>query len=88
MIVSPLPSVKSVQRPGRRCVRELIDRINNSTPDRHAGGITSGCEFVGSSGALHQSRIAVAFKHQVRDAPYVDLGYHTGKAARLRSIKV
>jgi hypothetical protein len=67
---------------------ELIDRIDNPTPDRHAGGITRGCELVGSSSAFYKSPISVAFKHQVRDAPDVDLGYHAGKVVRSRSIKI
>jgi hypothetical protein len=31
---------------GRCRVRELIDRIDNPTPDRHAGGVTSGRQLV------------------------------------------
>jgi hypothetical protein len=64
-----------------RCrVRELIDRIDNPTPDRRAAGITSGRELVGPFSPFHQSCIAVAFEHQVRRAPNVDLGYHVTKA--------
>jgi hypothetical protein len=78
-----------MQRPGRCRIRELIDRIDNPTPDRHTGGITSGRKPVGASSAFHQSRIAVAFEHQIRYAPDVDLGYHAAKidGARLERFK-
>jgi hypothetical protein len=52
--LSLLPRTRSVQRPGRCRVRELIDRIDNPTPDRHAGGITSGRELTGPSSAFPQ----------------------------------
>ena len=70
----------SVHRPGRRCVRELIDRIDNPTPDCRAGGVANRPELVDPSGAFHLGCVAVAFEHQVRYAPNVDLGYHAAKA--------
>jgi hypothetical protein len=67
-------AARSVHRPGRHRVRELRDRVDNPEPDRYPDGVTSCRELVGSSGALHLGSVAVAFKHQVRDAPNVDLG--------------
>ena len=60
--------------------------IPDLAPDRYAIVIVGGRELVGSSSAFHQSRIAVALKHQVRHAPNVDLGYHVTKARRAPSI--
>src|SRR5690349_19900187 len=80
---------RSVHRSRRRRVRELPDCVDDPEPDRYTDGVTSCREFVGSSGALHLGRVAVAFKHQVGDAPDVDLGYHAAKLdwARLERFK-
>ena len=45
-------------------------------------------EFVSSRGAVLDRLLAVAFEHQLRCPPNVDLGYHAEKAARSSSIKV
>jgi hypothetical protein len=64
---------------GRYCGRELVDRIDNPTPDRHAGGVTNRPELVGPSGAFRLGRVALPAKYQAGDAPDVDLCYHAGK---------
>jgi hypothetical protein len=45
-------------------------------------------ELVSSSGAFLERLLAVAFEHQPRCPPNVDLGHHAGKAARSSPIKV
>jgi hypothetical protein len=68
-----------VHRSRKRRVRELPDGVDDPEADRYPDGVTSCRELVGSSGTLHLGRGAVAFEHQVRDAPNIDLGYHATK---------
>ena len=71
-----------MQRTGRRCVRELSDDVANPKPDYLAGGVASCPELIGMTSAFLPGFVTVAFEHQVRDAPDVDLWYHAGKAIR------
>src|SRR4029077_20286140 len=87
VIVSPPLSVKSVRRTGRCRVRELPDDVANPKPDYLAGGVASCPELIGMTSAFLSGPVAIAFKHQVRDAPDVDLGYHAAKARRGSRIK-
>jgi NADPH-dependent 2,4-dienoyl-CoA reductase/sulfur reductase-like enzyme len=68
-----------VQRSGRCRVRELPDYVANPKPDHLAGGVASCPELIGMTGAFLPGPVPIAFKHQVRHAPNVDLRYHAGK---------
>jgi hypothetical protein len=74
-----LPNVKSVQRTRRCRVRELPDYVADPKPDYLAGGVASCPELIGMTSAFLPGPVAIAFKHQVRHAPNVDLGYHAVK---------
>src|ERR1700730_8560436 len=82
VIVSSPPSVKSVQRTGRCCVRELPDDVADPKPDYLAGGVASCPELVGMTSAFAPGPVAIAFKDQARHAPDVDLGDHAAKVQR------
>jgi len=75
---------RSVHRSGRYLLRELYDGIGDPPPDRCAVGL----EFVGPRRAFFKGFLAVALEHQVGGAPDIDLGYHAGKTAGLRSRNV
>ena len=77
-----------MDRAGRGFVRELGHGRHDPAPGRRPVGITGERELVSSSGAFLERFLAVALEHQLCRPPYVDLGYHAGKAARPSSIKV
>ena len=81
-------SVRSVQRSGRRGVGELLDSGGDTAPGVRAGVIAIRRELVGARGALLERLISVALQHQGGGTPDIDLGYHGGKIARLRSTNV
>ena len=61
-------------RPRPCCVRKLSDRISDPKPSRRPGAVTIRRKFVGVFGAFLHRLLAVARKHEVGDAPYVDFG--------------
>jgi hypothetical protein len=67
---------------------ELGHRRHDPSPGRRPVVIAGKRELVSSSGAFLEHLPAVAFEHQLRRPPKVDLGYLAGKAARSSSIKV
>jgi hypothetical protein len=78
-----------VRRARRGLVGVLQDGVHDPAPGRRALSVAGGRELIiSSSGAFRLGLLAVALEHQLRRPPNVDLGYHTGKAARSRSIKV
>ena len=74
-----------MQRSGRCRVGELLNGGCDPAPGVRAVMIAVGREFVGPRGALLERFIAVALQHQGAGTPDIDLGYHAGKIARLRS---
>ena len=74
-----------MQRSRRRGVRELNDRRGDPAPGIRAVVIAVSRELVGPRGALFERFVAVALQHQAGGTPDIDLGYHAGKIARLRS---
>ena len=77
--------VLSVERPGRRAVRELAHGIGDPAPHRLAFVIVLRGEFVRARGAFLNGLVAVPLEHEVGGAPDVDLGYHREQVARFRS---
>ena len=77
--------VQLMQRSGRRGVGELLDSGGDTAPGVRAGVIAIRREHVGARGALLERLISVALQHQGGGTPDIDLGYHAGKIARLRS---
>ena len=79
-----------MHRPGMCGVGKFLDRVDNAAPDGGALVIAGGRELVGPLGAFVLGLFAVALKHEVRDAPDVDLDYHTGRleADRLETFKL
>jgi hypothetical protein len=69
-------------------VRELGHGRHGPAPGCRPVVITGKRELISSSGAFPEPLLAVAFEHQLRCAPNVDLGYHAGKAAQSSSIKL
>jgi hypothetical protein len=68
-------------------VRELLDRIINPVPDRHASLVASGLEFFSPPSTFLRAGFAIPPDYQVGGVPNVDLGYHTVQPARSLSIK-
>jgi hypothetical protein len=77
-----------ISAPARGASYSRAGRVDDPEPECYPHGVTSCGELVGSSGAFHLGRGAVAFEHQVRDAPNVDLGYHAEQARRSTHINV
>ena len=77
-----------MQRPRRRGVGELLDGDRDPAPGVRAGVIAIRRELVSARGALFERFVAEAFQHQGGGTPDIDLGYHGGKIARLRSTNV
>jgi hypothetical protein len=77
-----------ISAPARGASYSRAGRVDDPEPECYPHGVTSCGELVGSSGAFHLGRGAVAFEHQVRDAPNVDLGYHAEWARRSSRINV
>ena len=75
-----------MQRSGRYGVGELHDGVGDGV--RAPGVIVSGRELVSARAAFLERFLAVALQHQVGSAPDIDLGYHPGKIAGLRSRNV
>ena len=72
-----------------RCrVGELLDGGGDPAPGVRAGVIAVGRELVGARDALLERLISVALQHQGGGTPDIDLGYHAGKIARLRSTNI
>jgi len=68
-----------MDRPRRCYVRELINRLDDAKPDRHAGEV-SGCrELINPPDAFLLGHVAVPAEHQLSGAPNVDLGDHAAK---------
>jgi hypothetical protein len=65
--------------PGRRHVRELIDRMDDAKPDRHAREVTGRREFINPPDAFRLGHVGVPAEHQLSGAPNVDLGDHAAK---------
>ena len=84
----PAPLLSSVQRTGRCFVRELAYGVRNAAPHRGAIEIILRRKVIGARGAFFEGLLAVPLQHQVGGAPDVDVGYHTGKIARLRSLNL
>ena len=63
---------------GRRYVRELINRLDRTKPDRYAGDVGSRREFINPPDAFLLGQVAVPAEHQMSGAPDVDLGDHAG----------
>ena len=74
-----------MQRSGRCRVGELLNRGRDPAPGVRTIVIAVGRELVSPRGALLERFIAVALQHQTGGSPDIDLGYHAGKIARLRS---
>ena len=68
--------VSLVGGPGRRCVGELIDRIDDPKPDRHTGEVIGRRELINPPDAFRLGHVAVPAEHQLSGAPNVDLGDH------------
>jgi hypothetical protein len=81
-------SFRSVQRSGRCGVGELLNGNRDPTPGVGAVMITVSGELVDAGAALLERFVAVAFQHKSGGTPDIDLGYHAGKIARLRSTNV
>ena len=79
---------RSVQRSGRRGVGELLDGGGDPAPGVRACVIAIRRELAGARYALLERLISVALQHQGSGTPDIDLGYHGGKIARLRSTNV
>jgi hypothetical protein len=77
-----------VNRAWGHVVRELGHRRHDPAPCCRPVVIAGKRELVSSSGTFLERLLAVAFEHQLRCPPNVDLGYHAEKAARSSSIKV
>jgi len=76
----------SVKRSGRRRVGELNDRRSDPAPGIRTVLIALSRELAGPRGALFERFVAaVALQHQGGGTPDIDLGYHAGKIAHLRS---
>jgi hypothetical protein len=73
---------------GRRGVGELNDSGRDPAPGIGAIVIAGGCELVDAPVALLERFVAVTLQHQGGGTPDIDLGYHGGKIARLRSTNV
>jgi hypothetical protein len=71
-----------VGEPGRCCVRELVDRIDDPKLDRRTGEVTDRSELINPPDGFRPSRVAVPSEHQVSGAPDVDLGYHAERVNR------
>ena len=68
-----------VNRPRRRHVFYLPDRINNPPPDRLASPIARLSKLFRPYRAFYVRLVAVALEHQVGDAPDIDFGDHAGR---------
>src|SRR5215471_1855515 len=79
---------RSVQGSGRRGVGELLNGGGDPAPGVSTVVISFRRELVGARGALFKRFLAVALQHQGGGAPDIDLGYHTGESAGLRSTNV
>jgi len=79
---------RSVERPGRCLVCKLTDGIGDPAPHGLAVVIVLRGEFISARGAFVRRLVAVALKHEVGGTPDLDLGYHRGEVARLRSLIV
>jgi hypothetical protein len=79
-------SAGSMYRSGRRGVHELADCIGDPPAGRSASAVALFSKLVGSLNAFHFRPIAVAFQHQVGDAPDVDLRDHIRRATQHISI--
>ena len=71
-----------MQWSGRCRVHQLPDCIGNPPPHRRAGTIAIQGQLLHPYRAFCRGLIAVAFQHQVGDAPDVDLGDHARKSYR------
>ena len=76
---------QSVRRSRWRGVGELNDRGEYPAPGIGAVVITVGRQLVDARAAFLKRLVAVTLQHQGGGAPDIDLGYHGGKIARLRS---
>lgn len=79
---------RSVERPGRRLVRELMNSVGDPAQHRLAVVIVLRGELLGARSAFLKGLVAVTLQHKVGGAPDVDLGYHREQAARFRSLIV
>jgi hypothetical protein len=77
-----------MQLPGRCLVCELAYGIADSAPHRFAVLILLRRKFISARGAFLEGLAAVPLQHEVCGTPDVDLGYHTRKVARLRSLNL
>jgi hypothetical protein len=77
-----------MQWSGRRGVGELLNGGGDPAPSVSAVVIAVGRELVDAVAALLERVVAVALQHQGGSTPDIDLGYHGGKFARLRSTNV
>jgi hypothetical protein len=77
-----------VQRPGRRPVGEPLNGSRDPAQGVGAVVIAAGRELVDPGAALPERFVAIALQDQGGDTPDIDLGYHVGKIARLRSRNV
>ena len=79
---------RSVDGSWRRRVGKLNDRRGDPAPGIGAVVITVGRQLVDARAAFLKRLVAVTLQHQGGGAPDIDLGYHGGKIARLRSTNV
>ena len=79
---------RSVDGSWRRRVGKLLDGGGDPAPGVRAGVIAIRRELIGARDALLERLISVALQHQGGGTPDIDLGYHGGKIARLRSTNV
>ena len=66
-----------VDSAGRGLVRELLDGGHDTAPGSRAIVIAGECQFVRASSALLKCVVAIAFEHELRRPPNVDLGYQS-----------
>ena len=68
-----------MHRPRGCCVSKLSDRISDPEPGRCPSTVTICREFVRVLGAFQHRFLAIACKHEVGDAPNVDVRDHGGR---------
>jgi hypothetical protein len=76
---------RSVKQARRYVVSELLDGDRNPAPRRRTIVIAVGSELVGARAAFLERFLAIALEHQIGGTPDIDLGYHAGKIAVVRS---
>src|SRR3954447_24152926 len=72
----------SVQRTGRRSIRELADGVDDPAPHRGTVVIALCGQLIRTCAAYLEGVVAVALEQELRRSPNVDLGYHTKEAIR------